>query len=60
MRVCPHCGYRDPECWRNLRWSNYVEYCALEEFEDYEPELAAEIRVVMPRGVRSDAARESK
>lgn len=48
MRICPKCGYREPECWRNLRWSLYVEYCHLDELEVFEPELAAEIEKVRP------------
>ena len=49
MRVCPKCGYRQSECWRNKRWHLYAEYCHIEELEVFEPDLAMEIREQLPR-----------
>ena len=48
MRVCPNCGYRQSECWRNKRWQLYSEYCHISELEVFEPELAADIREQHP------------
>jgi len=39
MRVCPSCGHEDIECWRNVRWCLFEQYCHLEELESLDPEL---------------------
>ena len=49
MRVCPTCGYEDQECWRNLRWSLYQQYCDIEELEFWDPELVEKLKEKNPR-----------
>jgi hypothetical protein len=48
MRVCPKCGFEDEECWRNLRFSLYQQYCHIEELDTFNPELASEILKFRP------------
>lgn len=43
MRVCPNCGYLDPECWKHLRWSLYQDYCHIDELLIFQEELARKI-----------------
>lgn len=39
MRVCPECGHKDAECWRNVRWCLYEQYCHIGEIDFWDPEL---------------------
>lgn len=43
MRVCPKCGFVDPQCWRQNRWVSGVDYCRIEDFQKEYP-LLADIR----------------
>lgn len=42
MRVCPKCGYVDPQYWRKGQGDHYgdTDICRLEDLELNEPELA--------------------
>ena len=45
MRVCPKCGFTDSPIWRNkMALRLYVQYCHIEELDDFEPEVAKELR----------------
>ena len=40
MKVCPKCGYVDPQCWRQNRWVSNVDYTRVEDFVQYYPGMA--------------------
>ena len=44
MRVCPKCGYVDPDVWRPHKWRLLVDYCSISEFEDDYPETAEQFK----------------
>lgn len=48
MRVCPRCGHRDAECWRNHPRQIYIQYCFLEELEVSDPEIWELLRENLP------------
>jgi len=48
MRVCPSCGHEDVECWRNVRWCLFEQYCHIEELESLDYELFKKINAKWP------------
>lgn len=50
MRVCPNCGFVDPQCWRQNRWVSAVDYARVEDFVEEYPEFAD----LRPGETRSD------
>ena len=40
MRVCPKCGYREPDIWLHHQFQQHVDYTRIEDFEREYPELA--------------------
>ncbi|MEM2338420.1 MAG: hypothetical protein QXP06_07500, partial [Candidatus Bathyarchaeia archaeon] len=40
MKVCPKCGFKDPDYWRHSRFDYNADYCRFEEFKEISPELA--------------------
>ena len=44
MHVCPKCGYREPPIWLNHQFQQHVSYARVEDFEEYYPDLAKQIR----------------
>lgn len=40
MRVCPKCGHVDPPEWRHMRWSYWIDFCTMEDFQRLKPILA--------------------
>ena len=51
MKVCPQCGFVDPQCWRQNRWVSSVDYTRVEDFQNEYPAFAD----IRPGEVRSDA-----
>lgn len=44
MRECPKCGCLDSPCWRHKRFRLYTDYCHIEELEEWEPEIAEQVK----------------
>lgn len=44
MRICPVCGHRDLPIWRHTAGRLYTDHCHISDLEEWEPELAAEIK----------------
>jgi hypothetical protein len=40
VKVCPQCGFVDPQCWRQNRWVSSVDYTRIEDFQKEYPEFA--------------------
>ena len=40
MKICPKCGYRDLEYWRQNKWRTNVEFTPISEFQIQKPDLA--------------------
>jgi len=40
MKVCPRCGFKDPDIWRHSRFDWNADYCRFDEFQTEYPELA--------------------
>lgn len=40
MRICPNCGFIDPQCWRQNRWVSHVDYTRVEDFFEQYPQFA--------------------
>lgn len=51
MRVCPRCGFVDPQIWRQNRWVSDVSYTRFEDFQKEYPAFAD----LHPGEVRGDA-----
>ena len=43
MRVCPKCGYRDLEYWRQNRWRTNVDFTKPSEFQGNYPQLSRDL-----------------
>ena len=48
MRVCPRCGYEDPEPWRNHPRQLYTQYCHLSELKLLDPKVWRLLREKLP------------
>ena len=44
MKVCPKCGYRQPDEWQPSRFRAEVEFCRIEDFKRLYPNLAPEMQ----------------
>jgi hypothetical protein len=44
MRVCPKCGFIEPQYWRNDRYKRDVQICAITDIEFDDPKLALAIK----------------
>lgn len=42
MRVCPQCGFNDPPMWITTPYRVHCDYCRIEDFEQYYPEIKLE------------------
>ena len=40
MKICPNCGFVDPQCWRQNRWISNVDYTRVEDFQTEYPQFS--------------------
>jgi len=40
LKICPRCGFKDPDIWRHSRFDWNADYCRFDEFREEYPEIA--------------------
>jgi len=46
MRICPKCGYIDPDYWRTVRWNGLIDYTHISNLKEFEPEVYEKLMTV--------------
>jgi len=53
MKVCPNCGFVDPDYWLPSRW-RITEYCRIEDLEQNESGIAKSLMEKKPMEIVTD------